>query len=120
MDKINEICYYGTENYSKYKYLYMLDQESNILKEISREDELVEKFKNEVERLNSDLEFVWGLTGEEDAEKMQRSLISLKAKEAENKQMIKIAKNLIKEKMSLDFIVRNTGLSEEQVKLLMK
>ena len=110
MDKINEICYYGSENYETYKYLYMLDKEKEKLKEISREDKLMEKFKEEVEKVNSDPEFVW-ISEAEDREKVLRTQINFKlAKQAE-----KTAKKLLKMNLSIEDIASATELSPEQI-----
>ncbi len=67
MDKIMKFWYdKDEENIEKYKYLIMLDLEQEELHELSKRDEKVKKYMEEVERINQDPKFREYMAKEED------------------------------------------------------
>ena len=66
MDRIMQIWYDKEEE--KYKHLVMLDSNLEELEKISKGDELVEEFKNDIKELNENETYTSWLTPEEDAE----------------------------------------------------
>ena len=67
MDKIMKFWYdKDEENIEKYKYLIMLDLEQEELHELSKRDEEVKKYMEEVERINQDPKFREYMAKEED------------------------------------------------------
>ena len=76
--------------------------------------------------MNSDKKFVGLMSEEEEAEKLQKTLIS-EAKheghaegiaEGSKQKEIEIAKNMIKDNMSIDIIIKYTGLTKEEIEKL--
>lgn len=115
IDKIKKEYEKGNKEYN---FLAMLKAEPKELKEMCKGDEFMEKFKNEVEELNKDPEFISFLSAEEDARKVHNTLIRNAKEEGCIKKQIEIAKNMLKDKLSLETIIKYTGLTEEQVEAL--
>lgn len=115
---VKEICYNETR---KTSLLEILDYDKEELEKVEG-DELVEKFKKEVSRLNEDEEFVEFLTQEEE----DRLYINSVTEDAFDKGKIEgieqntlaIAKKMLQETKDLEMISRITGLSIEQLQQL--
>ena len=79
----------------------------------------MEKFSNELKKLNEDVEFTEFLSAEEDAIKTQNTLIynakEEGLKQGEKEKAIQIAKNLLGLQMKPSDIANATGLSEKEV-----
>ena len=60
----------------KYKYLIMLDLKPNELNILSKKDKVINKYMEEVERINEDPEFYEYISAEEDNRKIENSLKS--------------------------------------------
>ena len=58
----------------KFKYLIMLDLKEEELKNLSQNDKVVEKYMDEVEKINEDPEFYEYMSAEEDDRKIENSL----------------------------------------------
>ena len=107
------------EEIEENKYIIMLDLEKEELKELSKEDKVVCKYMEELERLNSNPKFREYMSAEEDARKIYNSEI----REATEKgfeigrknNQIDIAKNLMKMSLTLEQIIEATGLTEEEI-----
>ena len=105
----------------------MLGLEGKGLEEIRKGDEMMEKFKENVEKLNEDEELEFLLTEEEDYEKLKNTLLGeardqglaegiAEGRAAGKKEnSIEIAKNLLNLKININDIVKATGLSKEEV-----
>ena len=75
MDKIMHEWYNGDKKKAlKYKYYLMLDLKKEELKEVSKGDKMMEKYRENVERLNSDPEFIEVVSPEKDAEMVYNTL----------------------------------------------
>jgi len=108
MDKIMKLWYSKNKEAERYKYLIMLGlDKQEELEKISKEDSFMEKFKENVVKLNSDPAFIDVISYEEDAIKTQNTLIKDSKK--------KIAKEMLKKNLNIDLIAEVTGLSKEKV-----
>ena len=75
MDKIMHEWYNGDKKKAlKYKYYLMLDLKKEELKEVSKGDKMMEMYRENVERLNSDPEFIEVVSPEKDAEMVYNTL----------------------------------------------
>ena len=127
MDKIMKFWYdKDEENIEKYKYLIMLDLEQEELHELSKRDEEVKKYMEEVERINQDPKFREYMTKEEDERKIRNTELR-EAREhgikegieyGEKNRNCEIAKNLVSLDIPIDKIIEATGLSEEEINKL--
>ena len=115
VEKIKENCYNGDE---KFNFIAMLDFNEEELKKYCVGDKNMEKFKDEVIRLNNDTKFIEFLSAEEDAKRVQNSLLL----DAESKGMaigeanksIEIAKNLLSKGLDEKTILETTGITKEK------
>ncbi len=116
IDKIKEMCYNGNK---KYDYVAALDFEPKELEKYCEDDEYMEKFKKEVDKLNLDVEFTEYLSAEEDNERVKNTLIAEAREkgeiEGEKNGILTVAKNMLKEKADINFISKTTGLSKEEI-----
>ncbi len=126
LDKIAEACY--NKNEEKYKFIAMLDGDEKQLDKICEGDKNMEKFENEVKRLNDDPVFTEWISAEEDARKVTNTLIS-NAKEDGIKKGVKqgitetkinTAKKMLEKEMDINDICDITGLSKEEINHLKK
>ena len=120
MDKIMKFWYdKDEEKIRKYKYLIMLDLEEKELEELSKRDEEVKRYMEEVERINRDPKFREYMTKEEDDQKIRNTELR-EAREqgmeyGTRSEKIGIAKAMLKAKEEIKKICEYTGLSEEEV-----
>ena len=120
LDKIKEDCYNGNKEFN---FVAALDLEEKELDDICEGDEYMELFEKEVKRLNKDQKFTEFMTAEEEADKLEKTLISeartegeqIGLKKGEIKKQYEIAKNMLKNKMVPEVISKLTGLSIDQV-----
>ena len=124
MDKINELWYAKSElDVSKYKYLMMLNIDTiESLQVLGKGDYIVEKYSKNLETLNEDRDFIWGLTWEEDKEKIHRSELT-EAKEEGFKQGTKqkaseMANEMLKANIPIETIQEISKLSIKEIKAL--
>lgn len=120
MDKINELWYAKSElDISKYKYLMMLNIDTiESLQVLGKGDYIVEKYSKNLETLNEDRDFIWGLTWEEDKEKIHRSELT-EAKEEGFKQGTKqMANEMLKANIPIETIQEISKLSIKEIKAL--
>ena len=122
MEKVKDIWYSKSKKeIENNKYLIMLDldlEELDGLSKISK-DRRVNKYMDEVKRVNEDPEFREFISAEEDNRKIENSikkeLREDGIKEGQKEEKIEIAKNLIKNKVDISIIVSSTGLTEDEV-----
>ena len=93
---------------------------------------MMEKYKEKIEKLNEDPEFIEVVSKEKDAEMVYNSLItegyeqgiedgiSQGLEQGISSRNIEIAKNLLDNNVSIDVIIKSTGLSKEEVEELSK
>lgn len=127
MDRIMQIWYDNDElEIEKYKHLIMLDSNSKELEKLSKGDELVKEFKEEIEELNENETYTSWLTPEEDAEfilNTEKSISFEEGKEVgllegQKAKQIEIAKALLENNVDLNVVVNSTGLSIEEINKL--
>ena len=110
----------------------MLDLEPKDLEKVCKGDKMMEKYKGKIEKLNEDPEFIEVVSKEKDAEMVYNSLItegyeqgiedgiSQGLEQGISSRNIEIAKNLLDNNVSIDVIIKSTGLSKEEVEELSK
>ena len=97
MDKLMQVCYDKPEKLKKYKYLHMLDvKDINELEKISKGDKVMEKYKDKIEEINSDPEFVFDY--EDDRIRLENTKIYLKEKEVKQE----TAKKMLNENLDIE------------------
>ena len=116
MDRIMQIWYDNNESeIEKYKHLIMLDSSLDELEKLSKGDDLVEEFKEEIKELNENETYTSWLTPEEDAEFILNTEKSISYEQGEKNKQIEIDKNLLKTDLKVEDISKATGLSIEEV-----
>ena len=111
----------------KYKYLIMLDLKPNELNILSKKDKVINKYMQEVERINEDPEFYEYISAEEDNRKIENSLKSQYKREGleegiekgieQGTRLAKLeaAKNLKQNGVDIEIISKSTGLTIEEI-----
>ena len=128
--------YGNEEEIEKNKYYIMLDLEERELKKISKKDRMVERYMEDLVKVNSNPEFQAFMTYEEDQEKIYNSRMKASLKkgleqgkkegieqgieQGEYQKSIEIARNLKKMGMELDKISDATNLSIEKLNEIFK
>ena len=119
MDYYNKIWYDKKEKeIEKEKIIVMLGLDKKELKELSKEDKVVLKYMEELERVNRNPEIWEYMSREEDERKIMNTKIKEGFKEGIKTEQKNIATNLIKMNMSTDDIMKATGLSKKEIKKL--
>ena len=131
MDKLKELCY-DEGDLEKYKYLHMLDiseieELERLIGSGDKMDKIVKEYADELISPNSDEDFVWELTAEEEREMLHNTEIELAEEkgieqgieQGKNSTAIEIAKNMLNDKEPLEKIVRYTNLSIDEIKEIM-
>ena len=70
VENIKKLCYNDEEERDKYKYILMLDEDELGLEEFYPDDSIVQYYKGELMRLNSDADFVKELSEDEENQKV--------------------------------------------------
>ena len=116
MDRIMQIWYDNNESeIEKYKHLIMLDSRLDKLEKLSKGDDLVEEFKEEIKELNENETYTSWLTPEEDAEFILNTEKSISYEQGEKNKQIEIAKEMKKEGIELSLISKVTHLSINEI-----
>ena len=116
MDRIMQIWYDNNESeIEKYKHLIMLDSSLDELEKLSKGDDLVEEFKEEIKELNENETYTSWLTPEEDAEFILNTEKSISYEQGEKNKQIEIAKEMKKEGIELSLISKVTHLSINEI-----
>jgi len=133
---------YFSEGNEEYKFVAALDCNKEELKKLCKGDRMMEKFEENVNKLNNDSRFTTFLTEEEDMEKLRNTWIhyykeegkelGLKEGIKEGKEIgikegkaegiteskLEIAKNMLKKEMDMKTISEITGLSIKEIETL--
>ena len=80
VENIKQVCYNSSKERDKYRYILMLDEDKDNLDLFYPSDDIVSIYKGEIMRLNSDADFVWDLTPEEDERKLFNTRMHLAEK----------------------------------------
>ena len=124
MDKIMHEWYNGDKKKAlKYKYYLMLDLKKEELKEVSKGDKMMEKYRENVERLNSDPEFIEVVSPEKDAEMVYNTLREEAMEEGLKEGLeqgieqgkLETAKKLLENDVELSIISASTGIPIEKL-----
>ena len=127
LDRIRNVFYnLNIERQEKYKVLYMLVSTKEELDKLCIGDEFIMDYKEKVDKINNDEEFISFITREEDEQFILNTekKISYNAgiKEGKNvgikETQHEIAKSLKDLDIPIDKIVKATGLSKEEILLL--
>lgn len=123
MDKIMSFWYdKEKEEIDKFKHLIMLNLNLEELNILSKNDKVVKRYMQRLERVNNDPKFQSYMSYEEDQRKIRNTeLLEAREeglKEGLKEQAIAIAKNLINIGMPLLDISKATGLSIEKIEKL--
>ena len=137
MEYYKNIWYHKNEKeIEKNKYIVMLDLELEDLKKLSQKNKVVQEYMEELEKLNSDVEFREYMSAEEDARKIYNSRMKCATEkgwktgieqglqqglqqgiqQGIEKTQQEIVKNLNNMNMSINQISKVTGLLEENIK----
>ena len=77
--------------------------------------ENIEKFESEINKLNEDVEFTTWLSAEEDARKVNNTLIVNAKDEGKQENQIKAVKNLLSKGMKIEDIIDITEISKDEL-----
>ena len=114
----------------EYKYFLMLDLEPKDLDVVCKGDKMMEKYKEKIEKLNEDPEFIEVVSKEKDAEMVHNTLIkegyeqgievgmSQGLERGSINEKYEIAKNMLNKGMDISTISECTGLSKEEIEEL--
>ena len=78
----------------------------------------MEKFERAINALNEDEQFCNMMDQEEEAEKLQNTLIDEAKEESRTEEKVEIAKNMLNLNVDLETISKSTGLSSEAIEEL--
>lgn len=68
--------------------------------------------------MNKNEKFTWFLSAEEDAEKVHNTLMNNAKEDGAKQKEIEIAKNMLKDNIKIDTIIKYTGLTKKEVESL--
>ena len=117
--KIKETCYNKS---SKYRLLSLLDCNKEEL-DLIKGDDIVERIKNEVNYLNDDPDFIKYMSEEDEARLLKNTLkedayqtgIEEGIEKGSKQQKLITAKELLKNNIPIDIIIKSTGLTENEI-----
>ena len=115
LPKIKETCY---NKNSKYKFIALLDANKEELIKLSNGDKLMEKFKSEVDNLNSDDKFVKFLSDEKETELLINTYRDEGYDKGTLQEKQKIAREMLNEELPISVISKCTKLSKEEIEAL--
>ena len=125
MEKVKDIWYSKSKKeIENNKYLIMLDLDLEELDELSKisKDRRVNKYMDEVKRVNENPEFREFISAEEDNRKIENSikkeLREDGIKEGQKERNVEIAKNMLKDNIPIITISKYTGLTKKEISLL--
>ena len=132
VENIKKKCYNVPKERDKYRYILMLDEDKDNLDLFYPSDDIVSIYKGEIMRLNSDADFVWDLTPEEDERKLFNTRMHLAEKKGREEGLTKgmkkgmargieqnqinVIQNMLKLNISIEDIAKVVELSKEEVK----
>ena len=134
LDKINNRCYNEDDEYNFLKMMTASKEELEFL--VEKGDGFMKKIKDEVNKINDENYFANFISVEEDERKIRNTYYANGVEEGEARgerlgekrgekrgkenATMKIAQNLLNFGMPINDIVKNTGLSQSQIKNLSK
>ena len=121
MEKVKDIWYSKSKKeIENNKYLIMLDLDLEELDELSKisKDRRVNKYMDEVKRVNEDPEFREFISAEEDNRKIENSIKKELREEGQKERNVEIAKNMLRDNIPIITISKYTSLTEKEISLL--
>ena len=115
LPKIKETCY---NKNNKHKFIALLDANKDELTKLSNGDKLMEKFKSEVDKLNSDDKFVKFLSDEKETELLINTYRDEGYDKGTLQEKQKIAREMLNEELPISVISKCTKLSKEEIEAL--
>ena len=120
IEKSKKLCYTGN---NEYDFAAIMGFNKDELESYAWGDEFLKEIKNEAIRLNNDEEFIEYLSAEEDAKKVQKTLIEeaeengriLGLEEGATTERKNTAKKMLKEGLDVSLISKITGLAKEEI-----
>lgn len=112
IDFYKQMVYNGNKKFINDNYLLCaMDLSPFDIDNISEGNEKLMEFKENLEKINDDEDFVKWMSAEKEAEIIKNTIISTAKQETQ----IEIAKQMINKKMNIEDIVDVTGLTKEQI-----
>ena len=134
VDKILDSCY--NEGKEKYRFIALLNANQRQLSKMSTEDKDMGKFFDELKTLNSDEEWTNFISVEEDAKKVEKTIMNNCKREGleqgitqgweqgmtqgSQQTQREIAKNMLDLDIDIEKIIKATGLTKEEIEKLSK
>ena len=116
IDFYKNMVYNGNKKFIRDNYLLCaMDLKPDDIDKISEGNEELMEFKESLEKINDDEDFVKWMSAEEEAEVIKNTIISVAKKEGIEQEKLEIAKNLLNNNVSIDIISKSTGLSEKEI-----
>ena len=106
------------EKIEEYKYIIMQNLELADLEKLSKDDRMVKKYMEEIERVNEDPEIRVYLTEEQDREFRENTMKNAGIKEGSYKKSLEIAKNMKNLHIDINTICKATSLTKEEIENL--
>ena len=121
MDRLKDVWSHKDELLiDKYKYLIMLDLEGKELMELSERDELIKRYQRKIEGYNQGLDFVYGITPEEEEKALENTRRRIAYENGTKENQIATAKRMLEMNMDINDISKATELSIEEINKLKK
>ena len=124
VENIKKLCYNDEEEREKYKYLLMLDEDKHGLEEFYPDNSIVQYYRSEIMRLNSDADFVKELSEEEENQKVfnteKKIAYNDGVQSGIEQKNIETVKNFYELGIPLETIAKGTNLSLEEVKKILE
>ena len=119
VENIKKLCYNDEEERDKYKYILMLDEDELGLEKFYPDDSIVQYYKGEVMRLNSDADFVKELSEDEENQKVfnteKKIAYNDGVQSGLEQKNIENARKMKEKGLEISLIKEITGLSEEEI-----
>ena len=124
VENIKKLYYNDEEERDKYKYILMLDEDELGLEEFYPDDSIVQYYKGELMRLNSDADFVKELSEDEENQKVfnteKKIAYNDGVQSGIEQKNIETVKNFYELGIPLETIAKGTNLSLEEVKKILE
>ena len=112
------IIFYNNGN-SKYLHVAMLALNKEELEQLGTNgDKIMKEFVKSVKEINNNSDFIEFMTKEEDEEKTRNTYFANGEESGALKKAKETAKNMLKEHLPVEIIIKCTGLSKEEIEEL--
>jgi predicted transposase/invertase (TIGR01784 family) len=119
MDYLMKVWYYKNEKeIAKYKYIIMMDLKKEELEKLSKKDRVIDKYMEEVVKVNENPEFHQYMSWEEDQRKIKNSLEKQYREEGAHLAKLEDAKKMKEDGLDIKTISKYTSLTIEEIEKL--